>query len=135
MSLQQDCPFLHFTASDNLCPHPGSFSLQEKESTADTTTNQNSELRSPVLMQTSTKQPPDLRLGEHGKGVWKDCLSQRNREFAVRLYLLIMSEIVLKQPHQPGCQNMRPRKTAINVLEWRRKRAQGLKPTQRTMGK
>lgn len=135
MSLQQDCSFLHFTVSDNLCPHPGSFSLQEKESTADTTANQNAELQSPVPMETSTKQPPDLRLGEHCKGVWKECLSQRNREFAVRLCLLIMSEIMAIKPHQHGCQNMRPSKTVINMLKWKRQRAQGLKPTRRTTGK
>lgn len=58
-----------------------------------TTTNPNVDLWNPVPIDASKVQLPHLRIVDHcGREDRKKCRSQKNREFAVRLCLIVMSE-------------------------------------------
>ena len=64
---------------------------------------------------------------------WKDCKSQKAREFAVRLYLLVISEATPIKSHQHDCLNMSwTRMAAMHMPNWTEKSPRGLKLTQKT---
>lgn len=58
---------------------------------------------------------------------WKDYKSQRIKEFAVGLWLLLMSEATLITSHQMDYLNMNLTRTIFSMLKWTEESLQGLK--------
>jgi hypothetical protein len=81
-----------------------------------TITYQNAELRSlnrPIYNRT----PESEAQRSVWKRGWKNCKSQRNRAFALRLYLLGISEDTPEQPYQHDCQIVSWTRTTLGVLK------------------
>jgi hypothetical protein len=60
------------------------------------------------------KTPPGLKSQE--TLCMRDCKSQRNREFSVRLYLLVMSEATTIKSHHHDCIDMNRTKMTLTGM-------------------
>lgn len=109
-------------------PHQGSIPLNRWKTLQKSTTNQNTELWSPVQMNTSTK------YGTLGKRRWNGHKSQRLRGFAVRLRLPVTSKVISIKSHQHDCPSVRgTRMTPMSTPNWAGKTPEGLIPTKRSI--
>lgn len=102
-------------------PHWGHFSLQPMV----TITEEHSQLKC-ILMEPSPSgyiYNTTLAPKAWVKRGWKDCKSQRIREFAVRLYVLVVSEATPIKSHQHDCPKVKKDSSS------RHSKVDGRKPT------